>query len=158
MRKLKSSKPKAIKITKSHPICEDIHSWRGGVYNCPHCNFRPDTENEMAWWHDSAHTVVLAIIHGKHEYAVSITTCPGCSNDSFQHINLNTTWTKWPKKVIDAMVDEMRRRQISSVRKFSKSLCLTCSKLQGIRIDTNARRICPIGSGEGETSCKSYQK
>jgi hypothetical protein len=113
----------------------------------------------MKWWYENGHTLVIAVIWGKHDSAVVITECPSCFENSWMHISLNyNSWMNLPKDWVEALEEECLKRKVAAAKACTGALCLNCKKLDSIDVSTHAWRGCSKGSGPLETECDEYEE
>jgi hypothetical protein len=127
------------------------HPHRVDYETCPHCSTSWETEA----WEDNRKIICTGIVASKSDDGVIVSECPACFERSWVHYPLQATYG-WSEKERNAFTKAYQDRHLSAIRGMSKSLCITCVKIEKLHVDTKHWRNCDIGSGPTEPNCKFY--
>ena len=159
---MKKPKKDERRISLSADDCHyRIH--REDFETCPHCREKFDVEE----WKKTAHTLILPIVNGCHEYIAIVSGCPKCFEKSWVHHHLIQVRIASEKKVFPAewakaAVEEITRRKQAAQKAWESGLCKSCVNLKSFEITTLAHRECESTTfssfGCATPTCDHYKK
>lgn len=146
----KKSKEPKVKIISFFDPGQYPH--RYDFDTCPHCDKVYDHLKE---WLSNRTELCTGIVDQKTDSGVVVSECPSCFEKSWVHYDLRNTY-RFTEVEQEASTKAWNNRHLSAIRELDGALCISCSRIESLKVDTKTWRNCYAGCGRVETECRSY--
>lgn len=141
-------------------VSSDVY-WRGGVWDCPHCDYSEDYDRKIWLEKGKVHQVLFKSAKHKYGACVIISECKSCQKLSWQHFDLSHLIKeihhmerKEPIGIDKKIIEEVFENSIAQGQKdWDESLCKSCKWVTKVGDDCLYPRI-NCEAKLGKSSCQ----